>query len=72
MDALIYYKKTINSIINKYNEAIMSGACPNIIVQTCSINYILLKVYLAKFTYTLSLGNCIMLFSLFFKIIKLF
>lgn len=26
-------KKTINSIINKYNEAIMSGACPNIIVQ---------------------------------------
>lgn len=52
MDALIYYKKTINSIINKYNEAIMSGACPNIIVQTCSINYILLKVYLTKFTYT--------------------
>lgn len=50
----------------------MSGACPNIIVQTCSINYILLKVYLAKFTYTLSLGSCIMLFPLFFKIIKLF
>lgn len=44
-------KKTINSIINKYNEAIMSGACPNIIA-CCPINYILLKVYLAKFTYT--------------------
>lgn len=29
----------------------MSGACPNIIA-CCPINYILLKVYLAKFTYT--------------------
>lgn len=54
MDTLIYYKKnnkSNNVIINKYNEAIMSGACPNIIA-CCPINYILLKVYLAKFTYT--------------------
>lgn len=41
MDALIYYKKKNNKfnnvIINKYNEAIMSGACPNIIA-CCAIN----------------------------------